>query len=117
MSEPAQRNHRPDDFLGILLRTDRPFSLDQLDPLIARHSEATRHGVDVGVDILRRNRHALLDTSFFNDLFIDKSFEHNCSVSVQALGCQPVLTNLSAVHHRHHLVDRHCLRTTVGRRF
>jgi hypothetical protein len=110
VGQPPQREHRPDEVIGVLLRLDPPLLADQFDPLIARHVEPPRHGVDLGVDVGRRHRDLVSPTGLLDDRAIDECLEHRFAVAADTLGDELFAGDLDAIDQRH----RRRLRGSLG---
>ena len=101
--ETAEREHRPDDVVGVLLGRDAPLLLDHLQPLIAGHAEPTGHRVDFAADILGRHRQPVLLAGLLDDPSVDEGLEDGSPVATEAVGGQVVRGDLDAVDDGHRL--------------
>ena len=104
--EAAEREHRPDDIVGVLLGRDPALLLDHLQPLVARHAEPPGHRVDFGTHVLRRDRGALPLAGLLDDAPVDECLQHAAAVAPKTLRRELIGGDVDPVDDRDRLGSR-----------
>ena len=98
LGQLAQCQRRPDNLLGVAIRFDAPLFLQQLQPLCFGEREATRHAVDLVVNLFVGDFDSAHFATGLDQHPVDHALEHFGAVVHQAFLSQLVAVDRLVVH-------------------